>query len=182
MTRSSEIVGRFTLAPELWFAASRLILQRQHRWLSWRVTLPVVTALMLVLVALDCSRWFDEGLLPALILLNGILILGGVALVLTPLLIRHRFDAVYRRLPAANRHAIWRFSPFGVSAEGGLTRFDGTWDDLLEIVVTPEFFLIFRKETSAAVIPLAAFDDAEAVEDFVYMAKERVASFVDTRS
>ena len=178
MARSSEITARFTLTPELWFAASRLILRRQHRWLSWRATLPVALVLVLVLVVLDRSRWFDEGLLPVLILLNLILVLGGAALLLTPVLIRRRFDAVYRRLPAANRQAVWRFSPFGVSAEGGLTRFDGVWDDLREIVATPGFFLIYRQEKSAAVIPRAAFADADAVEDFVFMAKERVPNFV----
>ena len=177
--RSSEIVARFVLTPELWFAASRMILRRQHRWLSWQVTLPVVVVLGCVLVVLDRSRWFDEGLLPVLILLNLVLALGGVALLLTPLLIRRRFDAVYRRLPAANREAVWRFSAFGVSAEGGMTRFDGTWNDLREIVATPGFFLVYRKEKSAAAIPRAAFADAEAVEDFVFMAKERVPHFVE---
>ena len=180
--RSSEILARFALTPELWFAASRLILRRQHRWLSWRVTSPVVLTIVLVLVVLDRSRWFDEGLLPVLILLNLILALGGAALLLTPVLIRHRFDAVYRRLPAANREAVWRFSPFGVSAEGGMTRFDGTWDNMREIVATPEFFLIYRQEKSAAVIPRTAFADAEAVEDFVFMAKERVPHFVELAS
>ena len=167
------------LTPELWFTASRLILRRQHRWLSWRVTLPVVTTLVGVLIVLDRSRWFDEGLLPVLILLNLVFVLGGAALLLTPVLIRRRFDAVYRRLPLANREAVWRFSPFGVSAEGGMTRFDGTWDDLCEIVATPAFFLIYRQERSAAVIPRTAFADAEAVEDFVFMAKEWVPHFVE---
>ena len=180
--RPFETVARFTLTPEMWFAASRLILRRQRRWLSWQVTLPGVLATGLVLAVLDRSRWFDEGLLPVLILLNLIFALGGAALLLTPVLIRRRFDAVYRRLPEANRLAVWRFSPFGVSAEGGMTRFDGTWDDLREIVVTPEFFLVFRREKSAAaVIPVAAFTDAEAVEDFVFMAKERVPHFVELR-
>ena len=182
MTRSVEIVARFTLTPERWFAASRLILRRQQRWLSWRVTLPVVLALGGVLVGLDRSRWFDDGLLPVLILLNLIFALGGAALLLTPVLIRRRFDAVFRRLPAANRDAVWRFSPFGVSAEGGMTRFDGPWDDLREIVATAEFFLIYRKEKSASVIPVAAFGGAEAVEDFVFLAKQRVPHFVELRT
>ena len=139
----------------------------------------LVLALGIVLVALDRSHWFDDGLLPVLILLNLILALGGAALLLTPVLIRRRFDAVYRQLPATNREAVWRFSPFGVSAEGGMTRFDGTWDDLREIVAMPGFFLIYRREKSAAVIPCTAFRDAGAVEDFVFMAKERVPHFVE---
>ena len=179
MTRA-DIVARFTLTPELWFAASRLILRRQHRWLSWRHTLPVTLAGALVLMGLDFTwRWFDDGLMPALILLNLTGGLGGAALLLTPWLIRRRFDAVYRRLPKANRQAVWRFSPFGVSAEGGLTRFDGTWDDVREIVATPEFFLIYRKEKSAAVIPVAAFGGAEAVEDFVFLARTSGSKYVE---
>lgn len=180
MTGSSEIIASFQLTPELWFAGSRLVLQRQHRWLAGRVVWPVVGAALLGLAGLDfCWRWFDDGLMPVLILLNGLVPLGCLALALTPVLIRRRFDAVYRQLPEGNRRVVWRFSPFGVSAEGGLTRFDGTWDDVREIVATPEFFLIFRKETSAAVVPRTAFADAEAVEDFVFMARERVPSFVD---
>ena len=160
-----------------------MILQRQHRWLAGRVVWPVAAGSLLTLAGLDSAwRWFDDGLLPGLILLNLLVPLGGLALVLTPVLIRRRFEAVYRRLPEANRQAVWRFSPFGVAAEGGMTRFDGTWDDLREIVATPEFFLIYRrKKAAAAVIPVAAFADAEAVEDFVFLAKERVPHFVELR-
>ena len=51
--------------------------------------------------------------------------------------------------------------------------------DLREIVATPDFFLIFRKERAAAVIPVTAFADGEAVEDFVFLAREQVPAFVE---
>lgn len=175
----SEIIARFQLTPELWFAASRHILRRRHRWLSPRTTWPGVALLLVALVCLDRSRGFDEGLLPVLVLLNGVLLLAGALLLLTPRLIRRRFDAVYHRLPVQNREVIWRFSPFRVSAAGGLTRFDGGWDDLREIVATPDFFLVFRREQSAGVIPRHAFGDAPAVEDFVYLAKTSGPKFVE---
>lgn len=176
---ASEIVARFQLTPDLWFAASRHLLQRQRRWLSPRTTWPLAALLLASVLLLDRSRWFDEGLLPVLVLLNLILLLAGGLLLLTPFLIRRRFHAVYHRLPMANRAVVWRFSPFRVSAEGGLTRFDGGWDELREIVATPDFFLVSRKEQSAGVIPVSAFEDAQAVDDFVYLAKTYGPSFVE---
>lgn len=173
MAASSEIVASFRLTPELWYEASRLILQRQHRWLSWRRTWPVVVLLTTGLLTLDRSHWLPEDLLPVLVLLNLLGMCAGVALLLAPALIRRRFVAAYRRLPEENQQVVWRFSPFAVSAEGGMTRFDGGWEDLREIVVTPEFFLVFRKEKSASVIPARAFADDDAWEDFIFMAKSQ---------
>ncbi len=174
----SEIVASFRLTPELWYEASRLLLQRQHRWLSWKVIWPVVLGGWVGLGVLDHSRWFDDGLLPALVLLNAVGVLVAAALLLTPALIRRKFHAAYRRLPESNRDVVWRFSPFGVSAEGGMTRFEGGWDDLSEIIATPELFLIFRKAKSASVIPVAAFGGVDAIEDFVFIARTHAPRFV----
>ncbi len=182
MEPTREIVASFRLTPELWYEASRSIRRRQHRWLSWHATWPIVAAVALALVGLDRTRWFDEGLLPALILLNAVGALACAALLLAPTLIRRRFDAAYRRLPEANRQVVWRFSPFAVSAEGGMTRFEGGWDDLREIVAAPRWFLIFRQEQSAGVIPVSAFADEEALEDFVFLARMHAPKFVETNS
>ena len=62
-----------------------------------------------------------------------------------------------------------------------MTRFDGTWDDLREVVATPGVFPgLTARQRSAAVIPRTAFEDAEAVDDFVFMAKRAwVPHFVE---
>ena len=176
---SLEVVARFQLTPLLWYEASRVVLRRQHRLFSPWVTGTVVGCVLTGLLALDFLVGPGDAMLPLFVLLNVLVPLACLALCLIPFLIRRRFQGVYNRLPEANRAVVWRFSTFNVAAEGGMTRFEGGWDDLHEIVATPEFFLIFRKEKSAGVVPRSAFEGAQAVEDFVYLARTFGPKYVE---